>query len=924
MMRIVCLCLALAACAPTLAAEPQVLVGWEFNTDGQMDGWVANSHMADVAVAKGALSAKVVDWDPFVTSPVFDIPARQSQWIEARIRANHSGAAEFFWTNTLKTKFQGFSPGKETHFRINGDRRWHVYRIRPCWEPEKKIIRLRLDLPRDEGHYEVDYIRIVDSPAAAAATVSVPVWDFERDAQAWAFEDDGEAPKVKHGALTYRSGKTPRRLLSPPLDFEAEANFFFTVQMTVNRGETATLTFANNTESGIHTHGFRIIADGKPHSYIINMANSRHWRHRIRFVAFEPSNAAKAHVAIHAIHIARTPTGPPELVIKQFDLADGLARAGQRLSVAATFTNRGGSAAKGVRVTLDPPKRLKVLGPLTLELGDVWYGETRVAEWPVEATGRMDSTARLTVAADGLPTLKAKATFRVGRSLGLPKANYVPEPRPAHSDYQVGVYYFPGWITRARWKPIADFPERKPLLGWYDESLPEIADWQIKWAVEHGITFFAVDWYWCQGARHLEHWLHDAYFKARYRKHLKFCLLWANHNPPKTSSEADLLAVTDYWIEHYFKLPEHLTIDGKPVMIIFSPHRFTADLGTEGVAAAFEKMRERCRKAGLPGLYLVACTTCTKSVLERLKKQGYDATSGYNYPSLGSKGRRWHPYAENIEGYKGLWNTAADHKVLKQIPALSGGWDSRPWHGPKARVVFDRTPKLFERHCRDAKKFLDARDAEMPPSPKMCIVEAWNEWGEGSYIGPHREFGFDYLEAIRRVFAPHSPKPQAITPRDIGLGPYDLSAPTASTPRRTSWNFATPADRGEWRMGTQTRIEPSTTSLKGTSTGRDPIISGPIVRIPADAHPWLVVEMRTSKPERPQLFWSTTTAKTSENNSVRFDTPGDNAFHTHWVRLADTPYWQGLITSLRFDPVNAPGVSFEIRSIRFSREGPKE
>ena len=34
---------------------------------------------------------------------------------------------------------------------------------------------------------------------------------------------------------------------------------------------------------------------------------------------------------------------------------------------------------------------------------------------------------------------------------------------------------------------IFAFPERKPVLGWYDEASPEVADWQIKWAVEHGI-----------------------------------------------------------------------------------------------------------------------------------------------------------------------------------------------------------------------------------------------------------------------------------------------------------------------------------------------------------------------------------------------------------------------------------------------------
>lgn len=39
-----------------------------------------------------------------------------------------------------------------------------------------------------------------------------------------------------------------------------------------------------------------------------------------------------------------------------------------------------------------------------------------------------------------------------------------------------------------RWQKQAEFPERDSLLGWYDEGLPEVADWHIKWAVENGIS----------------------------------------------------------------------------------------------------------------------------------------------------------------------------------------------------------------------------------------------------------------------------------------------------------------------------------------------------------------------------------------------------------------------------------------------------
>ena len=97
-------------------------------------------------------------------------------------------------------------------------------------------------------------------------------------------------------------------------------------------------------------------------------------------------------------------------------------------------------------------------------------------------------------------------------------ASSIPAPRPiSTAPYQVGAYYFPGWPTLDKWKVLDAFPERTPLLGYYREGDPSVMDWQIKWAVEHGISFFAFDWYWDRGRRQLEHALHDGYFRARFR-----------------------------------------------------------------------------------------------------------------------------------------------------------------------------------------------------------------------------------------------------------------------------------------------------------------------------------------------------------------------------------------------------------------------
>ncbi|MBR5307658.1 MAG: glycoside hydrolase family 99-like domain-containing protein [Clostridia bacterium] len=72
--------------------------------------------------------------------------------------------------------------------------------------------------------------------------------------------------------------------------------------------------------------------------------------------------------------------------------------------------------------------------------------------------------------------------------------NYVPEIDKVTSDYYIACHYFPGWNVHpngySAFADIVDFPERTPLIGFYDEANPEVFDRETKWACEHGINCF--------------------------------------------------------------------------------------------------------------------------------------------------------------------------------------------------------------------------------------------------------------------------------------------------------------------------------------------------------------------------------------------------------------------------------------------------
>jgi CubicO group peptidase (beta-lactamase class C family) len=121
--------------------------------------------------------------------------------------------------------------------------------------------------------------------------------------------------------------------------------------------------------------------------------------------------------------------------------------------------------------------------------------------------------------------------------------DYVPAPSPAHSDRIVAAHYYAAWKYGAAglhegFNDLAkDYPERTPLMGYYDEENPEVSDWEIKWAVEHGINCFIYCWYrkpenvgktvTVESLR-CPHGIHEALLRARYRKHMKFALMLQN------------------------------------------------------------------------------------------------------------------------------------------------------------------------------------------------------------------------------------------------------------------------------------------------------------------------------------------------------------------------------------------------------------
>ena len=206
---------------------------------------------------------------------------------------------------------------------------------------------------------------------------------------------------------------------------------------------------------------------------------------------------------------------------------------------------------------------------------------------------------------------------------------------------QVGAYYFDGWAgqhklagnadepwaqdapTHLTRRMLDEFPERQPVWGWRDDQL-EIMERQIDLAADHGLAFFAFCWYWHATQKEVDadpkHTGLELFLQARNNRRMKFCLLVANHQGYLIGDAQNWKQAADYWMP-YLTHPQHVTIDGKPLVIIFNP--------SDGNRAGLRICRPRPGKRVCPEWPLPLATVVPRARAIRI---GRTTTSRWDTP----------------------------------------------------------------------------------------------------------------------------------------------------------------------------------------------------------------------------------------------------------------------------------------------------
>ena len=379
--------------------------------------------------------------------------------------------------------------------------------------------------------------------------------------------------------------------------------------------------------------------------------------------------------------------------------------------------------------------------------------------------------------------------------------NYIPTPNPAKSDRIVAAHYYAAWKYGAAgvhegFNDLAEiYPDRTPLMGYYDEENPEVCDWEIKWAIEHGINCFIHCWYRKKENENKPitiddlrcgHGLHEALFNAKFCSLMKFAIMYEVSPRWGGTNETDMVKnLMPFWMENYFKRDNYLIIDNKPVVFIYA-HKTLASYFESPTSQrqTFDKCREYAKTFGFDGLIFAVCNVSLneeshKEMLERGYDFRFGYSSGYNAP---------HDYYDDqnqiVKDQCDILKKQFEIDSKRFIPTPSCFRDTTPRRTERWRSISDYdfrwetiwylSPEKYRELLEEFKKICD----ELPSdawAKKIIMIDNWNEWDEGHFVAPSHKFGFKYLQAIREVYTERNNLPDYIAPHDQGFTGYNKS-----------------------------------------------------------------------------------------------------------------------------------------------------
>ena len=354
-------------------------------------------------------------------------------------------------------------------------------------------------------------------------------------------------------------------------------------------------------------------------------------------------------------------------------------------------------------------------------------------------------------------------------------AYYLPQFHPIPENDKWWGKGFTEWTNVGKAKPLFKGHQQPNVpadLGYYDLRIPEVREEQAKMAKDFGIEGFCYWHYWFGNGKRLLEKPFQEVLKSK-SPDFGFCLAWANVKwgginygdlYERVLMEQEYPDDEDY-INHFnellpaFKDKRYLTIDNKPIFVIYNP---TGLPDSNHFITLWNKL---AKQNGLDGIYFIAY----QHFGFPYKEKGFDALTPpspshlfmrvkYNfiekvvdkltkYKLIQFKYRSFK--IRNLYTHKQIAdaNDYADiSEEIKFFPSTSPNWDHTPRSLYKGQVMVENDPKYFYKSLVNCYE----RIKNYKNDEKIIFIKAWNEWAEGNYLEPDLKSGFDNLNQIKK------------------------------------------------------------------------------------------------------------------------------------------------------------------------------
>jgi len=299
-------------------------------------------------------------------------------------------------------------------------------------------------------------------------------------------------------------------------------------------------------------------------------------------------------------------------------------------------------------------------------------------------------------------------------------------------------------------------------IGYYCLDDIQVLRQQAELAKRHGIYGFCFYYYWFSGKRLMEKPV-DMLLEHP-EIDLPFCLCWANENWTRAwdgqnrnvlisqeySDRDDETFISD--LRKYIDDNRYIRVNGKPLILVYNPGQIP------DCHKSFEVWRRTARQIGVGEILIWTCQTanntaallkiedCVDAEVEFPPHNLWMESFAVHGVDVGGKSAFMYNYQRIVDYINRKLRTNSKTGIPVHYGCMMG------WDNAARRKDGWFTYYAFSLHSlyRWVLSIVERTRKDFPLEERFLFINAWNEWGEGTYLEPDEKYGYANINTVSK------------------------------------------------------------------------------------------------------------------------------------------------------------------------------